>query len=169
MPASTGYKEEFEELFKSNYSKLYYYALNIISDSEEARDIVSDAFRYVWEHFDEMDGMASAKGLLYTLVRNKCIDNIRHRNVYKNYEKSVMDDTFSWIENEYEEKDERMEKVMKSIDRLSPQTKAVFNKCFIEGKKYKEVGEELGISANTVKTHIVKALKIIREESKKEE
>ena len=37
-------------------------------------------------------------------------------------------------------------------------------KCFIEGKGYKDVAEEFGISLNTVKTHLSRALKFLREE-----
>ena len=37
-------------------------------------------------------------------------------------------------------------------------------KCVVEGKKYKEVAEELDITVNTVKTHITRALKFLRDE-----
>ena len=40
----------------------------------------------------------------------------------------------------------------------------VLIKCVVEGKKYKEVAEELGISLNTVKTHLARALRFLRNE-----
>jgi len=36
--------------------------------------------------------------------------------------------------------------------------------CFIENRRYKEIAEELGLSVNTVKTHISKSLKRLRED-----
>ena len=33
----------------------------------------------------------------------------------------------------------------------------------VENKRYKEVAEELGISVNTVKTHLAKAYRLFRE------
>jgi RNA polymerase sigma-70 factor (family 1) len=160
------HEKDFEELFKNNYTKLYYYALNIIHDSEEVKDIVSDVFKYLWEHFEEMDESSSVTALLYTLVKNSCIDRLRHQDVSQKYEKVVMEETFSWVEYEYNERDERLDQVMKSIETLPTQTKAVFKKCFISGKKYKDVAEEMGISINTVKTHMTKALKIVRENNR---
>ena len=52
--------------------------------------------------------------------------------------------------------------MMSAIDQLAPQTSVVFKKCFIERKKYREVSEELNISVNTVKWHIVKGLGELR-------
>jgi len=157
-------KKEFEQLFKDNYSKLYYYALNIIHNPENARDIVSDAFRYLWEHYEDVNDSLSVVALLYTLVRNSCIDQIRHQDVQERYEQYVQNETLSWTEYEYQERDERLMQVISSIEKLPLQTKIVFKKCFLDGKKYKEVSEEMNISTNTVKTHIMKALRLLRGE-----
>lgn len=157
-------KKEFELLFKDNYNKLFYFALNIIHNSENARDIVSDAFRYLWEHYEEMDNSLSVVALLYTLVKNSCIDQIRHQDVQERYEQYVQNEMISWTEHEYQERDERMSQIINSIENLPLQTKIVFKKCFLDGKKYKEVSEEMNISINTVKTHIMKALKLLRGE-----
>lgn len=51
---------------------------------------------------------------------------------------------------------------MKSIELLPLQTRKVFNECFLKGRKYKDVAEELQISVNTVKTHITRALQFLR-------
>ncbi len=158
------YKKEFELLFKENYNKLYYYALNMIHNSENSRDIVSDAFRYLWEHYEDVNDSLSVVALLYTLVRNSCIDQIRHQDVQERYEQYVQNESIPWTEHEYQERDERLTQVINSIDKLPLQTKIVFKKCFLEGKKYKEVSEEMNISTNTVKTHIMKALRLLRGE-----
>ncbi len=41
-------------------------------------------------------------------------------------------------------------------------------KCFVEGQTYKDVAEEMGISVNSVKTHISRGLKFLRNELKEE-
>jgi RNA polymerase sigma-70 factor (family 1) len=157
-------KKEFERLFKDNYNRLYYYALNIIHSSENAKDIVSDAFHYLWEHYEEVDESLSVLSLLYTSVRNRCVDHLRHLDVRDRYGEYIMNEAIRWTENEYDEYDEQMVRVINSIEKLPPQTKAVFKKCFLEGKKYAEVSKEMSISINTVKTHIMKALKLLRYE-----
>jgi len=42
-------------------------------------------------------------------------------------------------------------------------THSILLACYVDGKKYKEVAEMMNISISTVKKHIVKALRIIRE------
>ena len=37
-------KRYFEQLFRENYTRLYYYALSFLNDSELARDVVSNVF-----------------------------------------------------------------------------------------------------------------------------
>ena len=51
---------------------------------------------------------------------------------------------------------------MHIIENMPQQTATVFKKCFIERKKYQEAGDELGISINTVRWHITKAISILR-------
>ena len=55
-----------------------------------------------------------------------------------------------------------MERLCDSIERLPEQMKVVFKKCFLDGRKYQEAADELDISVNTVKTHVRKALRMLR-------
>lgn len=154
----------FEELFRVNYTRLYFYALNLINDRECAEDIVEDTFSYLWENYDTVVKEVSPLPLLYSLVRNSCIDFLRHCDVKSRYEASIFQMT-GYKEDEDDEDEyhqERITQVMSAIQQLPPQTRKVFEACFLQSKKYKEVGEEMGISINTVKTHISRALTFIR-------
>ena len=44
MSHSPQLSRQFEELFKANYSKLYYVALDWVEDAESAKDLVNDLF-----------------------------------------------------------------------------------------------------------------------------
>ena len=37
-------KEQFERIYAENYTRLYYFALNIIGDREASKDILNDVF-----------------------------------------------------------------------------------------------------------------------------
>ena len=43
------YGKEFERLFAEYYNRMYYRAYHYVNDTEISKDIVSDAFGYVWE------------------------------------------------------------------------------------------------------------------------
>lgn len=44
----------FETLFRDNYSRLYFYVLNLINDTEHAENIVDNVFAQVWEKLDSV-------------------------------------------------------------------------------------------------------------------
>ena len=52
--------------------------------------------------------------------------------------------------------------VFAELKKLPEQEYNVLVKIVLEDKKYKEVAEELHISVNTVKTHLSRALKMLR-------
>lgn len=46
---------------------------------------------------------------------------------------------------------------------LPETTRTIFSLCFVEHMKYAEAAEQLHVSLSTIKKHIVRALKLIRE------
>ena len=73
-------KADFDFLFKEYYPQLYYYAFHLINNMEASKDIVSDAFEFIWANYAKID-KATAKSYLYIYVRNKSIDFLRHQNI----------------------------------------------------------------------------------------
>lgn len=156
-------KRQFEQLFRDNYTRLYYHALNFLNDSESAYDVVNDVFEYVWTHYEQFKFDKSITPLLYTLVRNYSINLIRHQRVEEKYQQKMQQETDVYEQN-YEEYEATLQRLRNAIAQLPPQTQHIFKACFLEGKKYLEAANEANISVNTVKTHISKALRILREE-----
>jgi len=76
--------KDFEMFFKTHYFRFYSYALHIIGNEEEARDIVSDCFEYLWKHlaYDNIDNWTT---YAYSYIRNKSIDSLRHQDVLRKY------------------------------------------------------------------------------------
>ena len=63
-----------------------------------------------------------------------------------------------------EEREERLQRIEAFIEQLKDPTKTILKECYYENKKYQEVAEDFGISTSGVKKHIMKALKMLREE-----
>lgn len=152
----------FEQLFRENYSRLCFHAFSFLNDEEAAKDVVNDVFEKVWMNFDKIERKEALLPLLYTLVRNHCVSFLRHRKVKERfaYEFVLREEA----DEEYMEYESLIERLRGSIEKLPDKLKVVFRKCFLDGKKYQEAADELAISINTVKTHVNKALRILREE-----
>ena len=151
----------FDKLFLDNYQNLYNSAMTFVDTSEVAKDLVNDAFEKLWIKFKEIDTSYDLKPYLYKLVRNLALNYIAHQKVHEKYN-SYMSSLVYEEQKEEEDYDKVLEELKKEIESLSTQSKIVFKKCFYENLSYKEVASELDISVNTVKTHIVRSLKILR-------
>lgn len=159
------FKEKFfEKFFRENYSRFYYYALHFISDPEICKDIVSDAFRHVWEKNEEEIIPETLHAYMFNRIRNACIDNIRHAQVEESYIRehqvlvSEMDDE-SWMESE-----KRIKRIMEIIESLPALTRMIMEQNYLHQKKYKEMADMFEMSESGIRKHVMKGLEIIRKE-----
>jgi len=155
-------EREFELLFKDNYNRLYAYAQIIIDRQEEARDIVSGVFTDLWAHYDTVDTTKPLTPLLYKLVYNKCVDYLRHQKAAFSYLEFLKREEGPMNSYDLLEYDDRLEKAIEAMNDLPPRARDVFHKCVMEDRTYKEVADEMHVSINTIKTQMLRALKILR-------
>ena len=74
----------FEELFKTNYVKLCFYANSIIGNIPVSEEIVSDLFTEIWEK--KLQAVFSpTKAYLYKSVYNCCLNYIKHAKIENAY------------------------------------------------------------------------------------
>jgi RNA polymerase sigma-70 factor (ECF subfamily) len=158
---------DFEGFFKENYSCFFHFAHQIVNDAEVCRDIVGDAFEHAWKRYDKIE-VSNWKTYLYSYIRNRCVDYIRHQAVEKKYAEFFLH-IYSEKDEDYTDRDEQIAIMRKMLSKLPPRTLFVLQECYLHNKKYREVANELNISVSAVKKHIVKALKIMRENFAKEQ
>lgn len=159
MLASFTYKEIFEKIYTENYLRLYYYALHIVNDEETAKDLLNDVFTMLWKNISHLQE-DSIKAYLLTSVRNKAVDYLRHNLLQSHYTEEYLHTAEQFYSDYSDEKDQLVEEM---LGQLSPPTDQILEMCYLKRMKYAEVAEALQISTSTVKKHIIKALKILRE------
>lgn len=154
---------EFEHIFKAYYTQLFCFARQMINDEEECHDIVSEAYENMWRNRENIH-METARAYLYACVRNKCINNLRRSQIRRQYIEYYIKVTEPYANTE--ELAERMEKeriIREVIEEMQPLVRDIVKACLINGKKYSEVADDMGISLSLVKKHMVKAMTIIKE------
>lgn len=156
-------KKDFESLFNLWFNDLMGFVYSYIRDEEAARDIVHDVYMTIWNNRHHLDTSWSLKSYLYTLARNYALNFIRHQKVIAGNEEEIARSMDVW-QDEIEDYDITMARLRVKLGELPEKQREVLMKCFVEGKTYKLVAEELAISLNTVKTHIKRALKFLRDE-----
>lgn len=152
----------FEKIFEKNYSRLYYYALYIVQDTEVARDMVHDVFARMWENFS-LDKKCYTDSYLRMCVRNRCLDYLKHSKIEAAYVKFCIELTQRGVDWEVDKDEERLELIRSVVEKMPLRTRFIMDQCFYEGHTYKEVSAILGISVSSVKQHVMKALKLLRD------
>lgn len=152
--------DHFEQLYRGNYARLYYYAFRFVADEEACRDIVNDVFEQAWKDREQLQE-ATAVACLYTRTRNRCIDYLRHRQVEQQYATFLRTLTSEDPSVPPGEREERVRRMERCLERMTDPTRSIVKQCYYDGKKYREVAEERGITPDGVKKHIVKALRML--------
>jgi len=156
-----GNRQVFKSFFNKNYELLVVYANGYLFDRQASEDVVQDVFIYIWENADKITIKSSLKGYVSTMVRNRCL----------NYLKSIkITDSFEYLElninlitehvfDSADEEDKKIvyHQILKIVDTLPDKMQQVVKLKFLHNYKYAEIAEELGISVNTVKTHLKRA------------
>lgn len=153
----------FEMVFRNYYAPLCDYARLLIKDEDEARDIVQKLFVQIWDNPEKFEAEQSLQGLLYTSVKNRCLNWMRHEKVKRTHKNETSVASHLHVAHQSHTTD--LETAIQSaIQKLSDQTKKVFELSRLEGLKYQEIADQLGISIKTVEVHMGKALKHMRTE-----
>ncbi len=157
-------QKDFEQLFRAYYASLCDYAYAILGDYAEAEDVVQYIFIYLWNSRKKIKIESSIKSYLYSSVRYRSLNILRHRVVMRQNNPVLIDFIEKLQQEGYSEEEElKIEKINKALESLTPQSRIVFTMSCLEGKTYKEIARELGISVHTVKFHISNAYRHIRQ------
>lgn len=163
-----GDEDAFDYIFYAYYKGLVLCAKEFTEDMDTAEEIVQGVFVKFWAEREKIQINSSIKAYLVKSVQNKCLDFLKHRKITKKYSEKVQKE-ISDDENNSEElilTYELKEKIENSIKVLPDNCREIFRKSRYEGKKYREIAEELGLSVKTVEAQIGKALKKLRDELK---
>lgn len=155
-------EEFFRQCFHEYFDKLYSYAFTIVKSNAEAKDIVQTAYIKLWEKRNEVNLPVSARSYLYTSVYHLSLNTIRNHKTREGHHKQMLQ-AISVVNRYTAEEKETNTRITNLVNGLPPKCKEVFCKNRYEGKKYKEIADELGISVKTVEVQMGNALKFLRE------
>ena len=138
------------------------YALHYLGDSDMAEDVVQECFATLWEKLEAGLAVANRRAYLYMTVRNRCLDQLRRKGMQTEALKPY--DTYGIIDDDDAQERSQIEaRLWTAIDSLPEKCREVFLMSKRDGLKYEEIATELGISENTVRNQISKALKVLKD------
>ena len=166
MELQEGKEEAFEKAF-SQYSRLLYaVAYRFLKSGEEAEDAVQYTFMKLWEERKRLDFRNGVRSLLYVIMKNYVLNELRHRNVIyeKNYQIAQdAEETDDGFLKAYEERNLR-EQLILAINKLPSQKSIICMMKLKKGLSNQEIADQMHITVATVKSHYTQAVKMLRQE-----
>lgn len=157
-----GNEEAFNKAFDWYYSRLCFFADQILHDFDLSRSLVQQVFVDLWIKRDRLL-VTSLQAYLYNSTRNASLDVLKHKKVELRY-LSSLEQNEPAVEVDLIEEAELAQKINLSIQNLPEKCREIFLLCRFEGYKYTEIADRLNISVKTVEMQMSIALKRLRKE-----
>ena len=160
-----GSEYAFQLIYDRHRKRIYQTALRYLKSPVIAQDVVQDVFLKLWYHRESLHPNQAIEGWLYSVAKNNLLNRIKKIANEWNAMKDIAyikDPFFNNTEIKLEESQHK-ELLAQAISRLSDQQQTVWKLSRYDMHTYAEIGEKLGISPLTVKTHMARALASIKD------
>jgi RNA polymerase sigma-70 factor (family 1) len=161
----SGKETAFRQLFLLYYAKLVVFARKYLNDLDTARDLVQDFLIYLYESRDSLTIQSSLKSYLYSSVKNRCLNHLKHIQVQEKYGEMIRHSE-NGLDHDLEQNMEATEleaRIFEIVSSLPEHCKRIYTMSRVDGKLNQEIADELNLSKRTVETQISKALKVLRD------
>lgn len=159
-----GNENAFRQLFHCYKEKIYSVALRISKSQTSAEELLQDIFLIIWLKREHLSQIEDFDSYLFIVARNEAYRAFKRLAT----EKRIAEETIKSIPLLHRETEETIalndysNLLIKAIDKLPPQQKKVYALIKEQGYTREQAAQILQIGAETVKTHMERAMKTIR-------
>jgi RNA polymerase sigma factor (sigma-70 family) len=155
-----GDAKSHQQLYTKYSSVLYAICLRYARNSENAKDLLQEAFIKVFDGLKYFRFEGSFEGWMKRVAVNTCLDfNKKLKNEPYNEELEFHTEVG---EGERISADLHVEDLFRLLQQLPAGYRTVFNLYAIEGYSHHEIAESMGITESTSKTQLFKARKMLQ-------
>ena len=155
-------EREFKAFFDRNFDSLRSYLYYRSGDDELSTDLAQETFIRLWEKQVVDEGKRTV-GLAYKIASDLFVSRYRRQSTENNYLNSLEFEFTSVTPEEEMQYGELKEKYEKTLSEMKEKQRVVFLMSRMEGLKYSEIADKLGISVKAVEKRMNGALSTFRE------
>ena len=158
----SGDRKAFTLIFHKFWTPLVLHANNFLKDEDMAQDIVQDLFAWMIKFPEKWQIQTELRYYLYSAIRLKVLNVIRHEKTKSNYLESLFDHS----DVTHADTNFHLKELATIIDaeilKMPSKMQEIFNLSRKQHLSHKEIGKLLGISEHTVRMQIKRALQVLR-------
>ena len=161
----------FDRLFGEYRPRFIRFAVSYVTDAAVAEDLVMESFMAAWERRALLSEKSFPPYVL-VIVRNKCLNHLRSRQVRLRAEEDLNShrarllelrvSTLEACEPAQLFSDEARRLVDETLARLHERTREIFQRSRFRGESYKEIAASMGTTVKSVEFEVSKAMKSLR-------
>ncbi len=154
-----GDKHALTDLHEMYFHQMCLFAHKSCNDPEMVEELVSDCFIKIWESRKKIEIKKSLKNYIFLMLRNGIIDHHRKKQIYH----ASLDRDLDIADESYFEEQQHYVLLYKAIQKLPKQRRRILELAVFESMPYREIGELLNISKNTVRTQVYRSYCYLKE------
>lgn len=159
-----GDESAFTSVYELYSEKVYRLAFRFLKDKAQSEEIVQEAFINLWLNREKLDPDGNLWLYLFVISKRLSLNSLRQIGKSSSLIEKLLQQ-ISELQNTTEEEvlaHDLENYAQELINKLPRQQQLVFKLSRVEGLSHKEIAEQLHISPNTVKNHMVEALKTLK-------
>ncbi|MBO4635557.1 MAG: sigma-70 family RNA polymerase sigma factor [Clostridiales bacterium] len=159
-------EQELEKLYTESYKAVYWTAISILKNKEDAEDVVQDTFITAYNSYESLKDKTKAVAWIKKIAANKCLNIVTRKRTF-NADDEFLENTEAVAEDflpeSIVESSEKRKIIMDIIDdTLSEDTKMTIILFYFNEMSIKEIAERLNIPQGTVLSRLNYAKKKIK-------
>jgi RNA polymerase sigma-70 factor (ECF subfamily) len=172
------------QLLELHQNRLFSIALRMVSNRDDAAEVTQDAMLKIIQHIDTFRSEAQITTWMTRIVMNQAITRLRRRKLRDHASldstrtthpdsdqasslRKVLEDHRELGPEHRVQESEMIEQLLKAIDRLDTDFRAVLVLRDLEEMDYQQIAETLELKVGTVKSRLFRARLALRQEMQK--
>lgn len=157
-----GDTELFAELLRRHEQRVYRVGLSWFKDHEDAQDLVQEVFVKAYTKLATFRGGSRFSTWLLRIAYNTATTGRARRRSYEEVDVESTRDPRSGVEEAVLAKESSRE-LREALGSLSPDQAVCVELCFFQDLPYSEISKITGFPVNTIKSHVFRAKRMLRE------
>lgn len=158
-----GDQNAFKQFFTLFYGDIYRFLFKYLSNSDDAEDLCQETFIKFWQQRNNIDSSSYPRAYLYKIAKNLAFNHSTRKPTSLSYNNNLKISTLvgSDPQKDYENAALALE-CRRVIDELPERCRMTFILSRYEGFDYSEIADTMGVSIQTVKNQMSKAINYLK-------
>lgn len=156
----------FEQRVFPQRDKMFRFALRMLGNTEDAKDLVQDAMLKIWNQKTKWSDIQNTEAWCLQIIKNLCLDPLKAGKIRSEANKILQKEDNVEYSTPYRqmEKKDIMEGIRLLISHLPEKFRMTLHLRDIEEFSYKEIAEIMECSLDEVKVNLFRARKMLKDQ-----